>query len=67
MTRKQIDCRQMPSEKNCTLAISGTEDEVLDMAIIHAIVTHGHNDPHELRKQLQLLLKDVPEAKSAIA
>jgi hypothetical protein len=67
MPRKYIDCRQLPSDKNCTLAISGTEDEVLDLAIIHAIVSHGHNDPYELRKQLRPLLKDAPEAKSATA
>src|SRR5207247_9470407 len=27
--RKVIDCRLYPSEKNCSLAISGTEEEVL--------------------------------------
>lgn len=27
--RKFIDCAEFPSEKNCTLKISGTEDEVL--------------------------------------
>ena len=67
MPRKFIDCRQFPSDKNCTLAISGAEDEVLDLAIIHAIVSHGHNDPYELRKQLRSVLKDAPEAKSATA
>jgi len=67
MARKYIDCRQIPSDKNCSVAISGAEDEVLDLAIIHAIVSHGHNDPYELRQQLRLLLKDAPEAKSATA
>ena len=67
MPRKYIDCREFPTDKNCSLAISGTEDEVLDLAVIHAIVSHGHNDPHELRKQLRSLLKDALEAKSATA
>ena len=31
--RKSIDCRDYPSDKNCSLKISGTEDEVLDAAV----------------------------------
>jgi hypothetical protein len=31
--RKSIDCRDYPSEKNCSLRISGTEEEVLDAAV----------------------------------
>ena len=30
--RKFIDCSEFPGEKNCTLKISGTEDEVLDLS-----------------------------------
>jgi hypothetical protein len=40
--RKSIDCRNYPSEKNCSLKISGTEDEVLDAAVQHAVSAHGH-------------------------
>lgn len=65
MARKYIDCRQFPNGMNCTLAISGSEDEVLDLAVIHAIVSHGHEDPYELRKQIQSLLLDVPEGAPA--
>lgn len=67
MVRKYIDCREFPSKETCTLSISGTEDEVLDMAIVHAIISHGHDDPYELRKQLIPMLKDVPEIRSATA
>ena len=67
MARKYIDCRQFPSGKNCTVAISGSEEEVLDLAVIHAVVSHGHDDPYELRKQLRPLLQDVPEVRSATA
>jgi hypothetical protein len=67
MSRKYIDCREFPSENDCTVAISGTEDEVLDLALVHAINTHGHKDTHELREQLRSLLKDAPEARIAIA
>ena len=44
-TRKVIDCRQFPAEKPCTIAISGGEDEVLDLAVLHATSVHGHEKP----------------------
>jgi hypothetical protein len=28
MTRRVADCREMPSERGCTLTIAGEEDEV---------------------------------------
>jgi predicted small metal-binding protein len=52
------DCRQMPSETNCSLTISGTEEEVLRVATRHAIEEHGHQDSPELRDQLRQLLVD---------
>jgi hypothetical protein len=57
--RKFIDCREYPSDKNCSLRISGTEDEVLDAATQHAVSTHGHENSPELREQIRLLLKDA--------
>jgi predicted small metal-binding protein len=56
--RKSIDCRDYPSEKNCSLKISGTEQEVLDAAIQHAVSAHGHEETPELREQIQSMLKD---------
>jgi hypothetical protein len=56
--RKSIDCRLFPSEKHCTLKISGTEDEVLQAAVTHAISAHGHADTPELVDELRVLLKD---------
>jgi len=38
--RKSIDCRDYPSAKNCSLKISGTEEEVLDAAVHHAVSAH---------------------------
>jgi len=52
--RKSIDCRDYPSEKNCSLKISGTEDEVLD-------AVHGHENTPELREQIRSMLKDSNE------
>ena len=56
--RKAIDCRRFPSEKNCTLKISGTEDEVLDLAVMHATTAHGHENKPGLREQLRSMLTD---------
>jgi predicted small metal-binding protein len=56
--RKSIDCRNYPSEKNCSLKISGTEQEVLDAAVQHAISAHGHEETPELREQIKSMLKD---------
>ena len=55
--RKSIDCRDYPSEKICSLKISGTEEEVLDAATQHAVSAHGHEDTPELREQLKSMLK----------
>ena len=57
-SRKSIDCRNYPSEKNCSLKISGTEEEVLDAAVEHAASVHGHQKSPELRQQIKSMLKD---------
>jgi predicted small metal-binding protein len=57
-TRKSIDCRDYPSEKNCSLKISGTEAEVLDAAVQHAVSVHRHESSAELREEIRSLLKD---------
>ena len=56
--RKTIDCRNYPSEKNCTLKISGKEEEVLDAAVQHAVSAHGHENSPELRDQLKSMLQE---------
>ena len=50
MLRRYIDCRTAPSENNCTVVISGEEDEVLELAAAHAVASHGHTDGAELRE-----------------
>jgi hypothetical protein len=56
--RKSIDCRDHPSEKNCSLKISGTEQEVFDAEVQHAVSPHGHENSTELRDQVKSVLKD---------
>ena len=58
MGRKFVDCREMPSESNCSLYISGTEDEVVKAAAEHAASVHGHEDTPEFREELRQYLKD---------
>jgi predicted small metal-binding protein len=63
--RKIIDCRWFPTEKTCNVAISGDEEEVLNVAVQHAVQSHGRNDTPELREQLRSMLRDEGETKAA--
>ncbi|WP_431980272.1 DUF1059 domain-containing protein [Streptomyces qinglanensis] len=62
--RKVADCRDHPSESNCTLTIAGEEDEVVRAAAEHAASVHGHTDTPELREEVRSMLKDerTPQA-----
>jgi hypothetical protein len=62
MTRKMLDCREMPSESGCSLALTGEEGEVLDAGVAHAVSVHGHTDGPELRDGLRAALRDAPQA-----
>ena len=58
MARLFIDCREFPSDMNCTVAIAAdTERELLDAAVQHAVAVHGHTDTQEFRSQLRAILK----------
>ena len=64
MTRKTIDCRAVPNDVGCTLAITGEPAELVTAAVQHAVAVHGHTDTPELRaagvappsRQLMVLL-----------
>lgn len=59
MSRKFIDCREYPSEMNCTVAISAdSEKELLEVAVQHAVAVHGHSDTPQLREMLKSLVKE---------
>ena len=55
--RYVVDCREQPSENNCTLTIAGEREEVLKAAVEHAISSHGHTDSEELRSGIESALK----------
>ena len=67
MARTYIDCREFPSEMNCTIAISAdSEDELLEAAVQHAVAVHGHSDSPEFRSQLRGIFKaGTPPLKAA--
>jgi predicted small metal-binding protein len=63
MIRKYIDCRTVPSEKHCTVEISAdTEQEVLDVAVLHAVRDHQHEDTPEFRETIRGSIRSREEA-----
>lgn len=59
MTRKFIDCREFPSESNCTVTImADNEHELVAAATQHAVAVHKHEDTPELREGLRGLVRD---------
>ncbi|MBD3609853.1 MAG: DUF1059 domain-containing protein [Gammaproteobacteria bacterium] len=63
MSRYSIDCRETPSEQNCTVSIAAdAEDELLEAAVQHAITVHGHTDSPELRQEMVNHFKESPSA-----
>ena len=58
MARKFIDCREMPSESNCTVTIvADSEEELLAAAAQHAVAVHRHADTPGLRAGLRGLIR----------
>jgi predicted small metal-binding protein len=58
MARLSIDCRDYPSEMNCTVAISAdSRKELIDAAVQHAVAVHGHQDSPQLREEIGKLIK----------
>lgn len=64
MGRKFIDCREVPSETQCSITIAAdSETELLNAAVQHAVAVHGHQDSAELRGQLkQAIHEGTPPA-----
>ena len=59
MSRKYIDCREYPSQMNCTVTIfADSDEELLEAAAQHAVSVHGHDDTPELREQLQKAFRE---------
>jgi len=64
--RKSIDCRDYPSDINCTVTLSAdSAEELLDLAAAHAVAAHGHTDSPELRAVLREMVRDVADDQPA--
>jgi len=69
-SRIAIDCRWFPANIPCEFVISGDEEQVLNLAVQHAVESHGYRDTPALREQLRSILRNeskraaVPEAAS---
>ena len=58
MPRVHIDCREFPSEMNCTVAlVADTQEELLEAAVQHAVAVHKHKDTPEFRAELRKIFK----------
>lgn len=59
MARKFIDCREYPSDSNCSIAISAdTDAELVEAAAQHAVTVHQHADNEDLRTWLRSAIKE---------
>jgi predicted small metal-binding protein len=59
MARKYIDCRAIPSDSKCTVTIAADdENELLAVAVQHAVAQHGHQDTPEFRTQLKEAIRE---------
>jgi predicted small metal-binding protein len=68
MGRKFIDCRDFPSDVPCSVAISAdSEEELMQIAVEHAVSVHHHSDSPALRQQLQQMFKDEADAGASSA
>jgi predicted small metal-binding protein len=59
MPRYYIDCRDHPSDINCSVALAAdSKEELLEAAIQHGTSIHGYDDTPEFRKTI---LKEFKE------
>jgi len=63
MARMFIDCRDYPSEMNCSISIAAdTKKELVEAAVQHAVAVHGHKDNKQLRDMLGKAIKKEGKA-----
>ncbi|MFZ5477249.1 MAG: DUF1059 domain-containing protein [Myxococcota bacterium] len=59
--RYAVDCRESPGS-GCSLRITGTQDEVVECAVHHAVTAHGYPNNNDTRAKIRGLMKeDVAE------
>ena len=55
-TRKSVDCRDVKGS-NCSLKISGSEEEVIRAGAEHAVSAHGQQNTPELKEYIRKAMK----------
>ena len=63
--RKTLDCRQADPKSGCSLTISGSEQEVMDVAKLHAIQAHGMQDSPQLKDHLRQFIMPADDTRAA--
>lgn len=60
MTRYFVDCRETPSEANCTVSIAADDpDELEEAAVQHMASVHEHEDNPELRDDIRSTMHET--------
>ena len=53
MSRYYIDCRDYPSDINCSVALSAdSKEELLEAVVEHGTKIHGYENSAEFREQI---------------
>jgi hypothetical protein len=58
MPRLYIDCRELSTEGDCDLLISGSEQHLLDAAMMHAVLAHEQTYGPALRERVRAAIKE---------
>ena len=59
MARKYIDCREFPSDTNCSVTIAAdSEQELMEVAVQHAVSVHGQQDTPEFRQEVKNIMHE---------
>jgi predicted small metal-binding protein len=59
MARYYIDCRDYPSDINCSVALSAdSKEELLEAVIQHGTKVHGYEDTEDFREQITKEFKE---------
>ncbi len=59
MARYYIDCRDYPSDINCSVALSAdSKEELLEAVIQHGTKVHGYEDSPDFREQMMQAFKE---------
>lgn len=53
--KKTLSC----NAPGCSLTISGTEKDVVDAVVLHAVSAHSQKDSPQFREQIRSMLKDA--------